>query len=233
MRYDGVLFPCVFVKLIQNVRGSRLMITIFLALLLTFSILHPHMTVAQPQSTNPAVCEYKEKRNFPINPKTNKPYMLDERNQEPFDGGSISKDEIRQCLQAKTLIKNHHIIFDDYWQAWVSLAKETGDYAIPILIEGGVLHAPAYDREANTGGIRLWKFGDPNVNHSSNLTEEERKAFRVEQKNVRIALIRSRISWRKVFIDSAVIPVMEDRKGRNDILPIIFNAEAVFSRFYF
>ena len=172
--------PCVFGMPIQNARGRRLMIIVFLAFLLTFSILHPHMTVAQPQSTNPAVCEYQEKRNFPINPKTNKPYMPDERNQEPFNGGSISKDEIRQCLQAGMPIKNHHIIFDDYWQAWQSLAKETGDYAIPLRIEGGVLHAP-YNEKANTGGIRLWNFRDPNVSNGSNLTEEERKAFRIEQ----------------------------------------------------
>jgi hypothetical protein len=117
MRYDGVLFQCVFGQPIQHVRGSRLMITVFLAFLLTFSILHPHMTVAQPHSTKPAVCAYQGERKFPINPKTNKPYMPDERNQEPFDGGSIRMDEIRQCLQAGAPIKNHHIIFDDYWQA--------------------------------------------------------------------------------------------------------------------
>src|SRR5687767_7401792 len=180
MRYDSVLSHCVFGKPIQNVRGSRIMITVFIAFLLTFPILRPHMTVAQPNSTKPAVCEYQEKRkSVPINLKTNKPYAPDERNQEPFDGGSISKDEIRQCLQAKTPVKNHHILFEDYWKAWASLAKETGDYAIPLLIEGGVLHAP-YNEEANTGGIRLGKFRDPNVNNGSNLTEEERKAFRIE-----------------------------------------------------
>jgi hypothetical protein len=230
MRYDGVLFPWIFGILTQNMRGRRLMITIFVVLLLTFSILHPHTTVAQPQSTNPAVCEYQEKRNFPINPKTNKPYTPDERNQEPFDGGSISKDEIRQCLQAGTPIKNHHIIFDDYWQAWASLAKETGDYTytIPLRIEGGVLHAP-YDEEAVTGGIRLWEFRDPNVNNSSNLTEEERKAFRVEQKDVPIALIRSKISWKEVFINSAVTQFSEGSQKTDDILSVIFSAEANFS----
>jgi hypothetical protein len=205
------------------------MIIVFLAFLLTFPILNPHITVAQPNRTPPAVCEYQEKRKpIPTNPKTNNPYAPDERNQEPFDGGSISKDEIRQCLQAKTPIKNHHIMFDDYWQAWASLAKETGDYAIPILIKGGVLHAPAYNEEANTGGIRLWKFRDPKVSNGWNLTEEERKAFRIEQKDVRIALIRSQIHWNKVFIDSAVIPFSEGRQNTGAILPIVFSAEANF-----
>ena len=205
------------------------MITIFIAILLTFPILHPHLTVAQPNSTKPAVCEYQEKRKpIPINPKTKGPYAPDERNQEPFDGGSISKDEIRQCLQAKTWVKNHHIWFEDYRDVWQSLAKATGDYAIPLLIEGGVLHAP-YNEEANTGGIRLWKFRDPNVNNSSNLTEEERKAFRIEQKNAPIALIRSQISWQNVFIDSAVITFGEDSQSTGDILFIIFNSVANFS----
>ena len=205
------------------------MITIFVALLLTFSILHPHTTVAQPQSTNPAVCEYQKKRNFPINPQTNKPYMPDERNQEPFDGGSISKDEIRQCLQAGTPIKNHHIIFDDYWQAWASLAKETGDYAIPLRIKGGVLHAP-YNEKAETSGIDLWDFRDPNVSKGSDLTEEERKAFRIEKQNTPIALIRSPISWNSVFIDSAVISYRQYRQSTNEITSIIFSAGANFSK---
>jgi hypothetical protein len=84
------------------------------------------------------ICEYKETRKpVPPNPKTNKPYK---RNAEPFSEPSIRKDEIRQCLQAKTPITNHHILFEDYRDAWKELAKEMGHYTIPLLITGGVLH---------------------------------------------------------------------------------------------
>src|SRR5207247_1498940 len=106
---------------------------------------------------------YKETRkDIPINPKTNKPYTPDERNQEPFAEASISKEHIKQCLQANKPINNHHIVFEDYRDAWQALAKESGKYDIPLLIEGGVLHAKtSYYRKTRVGGIGLGEFRDP------------------------------------------------------------------------
>jgi hypothetical protein len=86
----------------------------------------PTRLISAEPVTDLSVCEYQETRNpAPINPKTNKPYTPDERNQETFAGASISKNEIRQCLQAKTPIENHHIVFEDYRDAWQSLTAET------------------------------------------------------------------------------------------------------------
>jgi hypothetical protein len=80
--------------------------------------------------------------------------------QEPFIA-SIAKAEIKQCLQANKLITNHHIVFEDYRDAWQELAKETGKYDIPLLIDGGVLHANfPYNEQNGTGGIGLWVFRD-------------------------------------------------------------------------
>jgi uncharacterized protein YjbI with pentapeptide repeats len=132
-------------------------------------------------------------------------------NPKEFSGASIRKAQIKLCLAAKKPITNHHIVFEEYRDAWQELAKETDNYAIPLLIQGGVLHAnKPFDREANTGGIRLWEFRDPNIIDASTLTEEERKALGIEKTNKPLALIRSKIQWKNVFIDSSVILFGED-----------------------
>jgi uncharacterized protein YjbI with pentapeptide repeats len=171
---------------------------VFIVALLATLLLDTHAIFAQP-TTAPAVCTYKETRGekTPINPKTKKPYTPNQRNQEPFDGGSITKDEIKKCLQAKVPIKNHHIVFEDYRDAWQELAKETGDYAIPLLIRGGVL----YSTEDDKGGIRFGEFRDPSVNDSSKLTEVKRRAFSIERKNVPINLIRSTVKCIGIYIN--------------------------------
>jgi uncharacterized protein YjbI with pentapeptide repeats len=202
------------------------------------------VTIGQEQSVinqslilkhaNLSVCEYKETRNpIPINLKTKKPYTSDERNQEPFAEASISKDKIQHCLEAKTYIKNHHIIFEDYRDAWQELAKETGDYAIPLLIEGGVFHANTpydyagtWDRKDDTGGIRLGEFRDPTITDTSKLTAEERKTFGIEEKDKPIALIRPEFQWKRVFIDSEVSMVIgssEDTRSSKSPSPFIFS----------
>jgi Pentapeptide repeats (9 copies) len=216
--------------------------SVLIVLLLPLLVFPAQIVAAQP-TTDLSVCEYQETRNpVPINPKTNKPYTPDERNQETFAEASISKHEIRQCLKAKTPIKNHHIVFEDYRDAWQELAKETGDYAIPLLITGGVLHASipfgeyynlAYRANIIQGGINFWGFRDPNVNDASKLTEEERKTFGIEKMDELIALIRSRIEWTFVFIDSAVSVVIvgnEDTHPRDDTSSFIFGDITNFSR---
>ncbi len=97
--------------------------TMYLLLLLSFLTLHPRLASAQ-SDTQPAGCEYQKTWENP----------------ETFQGPSIALELIQQCLREKKPIKNHHIIFEDYRDAWVSLAKET-KYRIPLLIEGGMLHA--------------------------------------------------------------------------------------------
>src|SRR5262245_9767934 len=72
-----------------------------ITLLLISLFLRPSTTSAQSPSDT-SVCEYQETRqNVPINPKTNQPYTPKQRNQEPFAGASISKEHIKQCLQAQ------------------------------------------------------------------------------------------------------------------------------------
>jgi hypothetical protein len=151
------------------------------------------------------MCTYQETRqNTLINPKTNQPYIMPyERNQEPWVKASIAKEEIKQCLRAQKPIQNHHILFEDYRDAWKELAQETGDYAIPLLIEGGVLHA-------HTGGLRLGAFRDPQVKDASTLTEEERKTLGVEEKEKPITFITANIGFIRVFIDSVVIVPQEN-----------------------
>ena len=217
---------------------------VFIAALFTFLILDTHALFAQT-TTAPSVCEYEETRGdkTPINPKTNKPYTPDERNQEPFDGGSITKDEIKECLQAETPIKNHHIVFEDYRDAWQELAKATGDYVIPLLIEGGVLHARMPYDDADTpydvddkGGIRWGEFRDPTINDATKLTVEERERFGIEKADEIIALIRSKILWFSVFIDSAVLvpSVMnKDAKSLYDITSYIFTNISIFEYVHF
>jgi len=100
---------------------------VLISSLLPLLVLPSRISYAQP-TTDLSVCAYQETRNpIPSNPKTDKPYTPDERNQEPFAGASITKDGIRQCLQAKMPITNHHIVFEDYRDAWQELTKETGD----------------------------------------------------------------------------------------------------------
>src|SRR4030095_16339346 len=71
-----------------------------------------------------SICTYQETRqNVPINAKTSKPYTPEERNQEPFAGPSITKIQIKQCLREQKPIQNHHVLFDDYRDAWQELAK--------------------------------------------------------------------------------------------------------------
>src|SRR5262249_43146725 len=136
---------------------------------------HSHTTFAQ-HPTKTSVCEYQEKRkHIPINPKTNKPYTLDERNEEPFVKASISKKQIKQCLQAQRFINHHHILFEDYRDAWQELAKETGKYDIPLGIEGGVLHAETH----LSGGIGLYAFADSTITDVSQLTEKEGTSWRI------------------------------------------------------
>ena len=143
-----------------------------IALLITFPILEAEIMAAK-DAADLSFCEYQETRNpIPINPKTNEPYKPGERNQEPFAGASITKEDIRQCLRAKTPIENHHIVLEDYQDAWQSLAMETGDYAISLLIEGSVIQARIpYDNEKRTGGVALWDFRDTKVTDVSKLTE--------------------------------------------------------------
>ena len=150
----------------------------------------PTRSISAQPVTELAVCEYHGKGEKP----------------EQFKGASINKDEIRQCLQSKTPIKNHHIVFEDYLDVWQSLAKATGDYAIPLLIEGGVLHADIpFDQQTNLGGIRLLEFRDPHIQDTSTLTEAEQKAFGFGKQGRRLVLIRPQVRWERVFIDSAVI----------------------------
>jgi len=67
-------------------------ITGILLLLISLS-LHTSNTSAQ-STPETSECAYQETRNpVPTNPKTNKPYTPEERNQEPFAGASISKDK--------------------------------------------------------------------------------------------------------------------------------------------
>src|SRR5215510_1596930 len=100
-------------------------------LLLVSLFLHPSTTSAQSPSDT-SVCEYQETRqNVPINPKTNQPYTPDERNQEPFVRATITKEQIQDCLRAnmnvpedkRIPIKNHHILFEDYRDAWLGLEE--------------------------------------------------------------------------------------------------------------
>ena len=103
------------------------MITCIVSLLV--SLLIPPSTTSAQSTPDTSICTYQETRqNVPINPKTNKPYTPDERNQEPFAGASISKEQIKQCLRAEQPIKNHHVLFEDYRDAWQELAKEMGKY---------------------------------------------------------------------------------------------------------
>ena len=218
--------------------------TMLIAFLFTLVVLPPHLISAQP-ATDLSVCNYQETReNIPMNPKTNKPYTPDERNQEPFTEASITKDAIRQCLQAKKPIENHHVVFEDYRDAWQEMAKETGDYAIPLLIQGGVLHAnQLYDAEKKTGGIHLGEFRDPTVKDASVFTDEQRKAFGVEKQDTPIALIHAEIKWESVFIDSIFFIGVNNEKeqvyiriilrGLSDFIGAIFSEKADFSRVIF
>src|SRR5262249_54938553 len=118
-------------------RSHGKMIT-YIVFLLTFLSLHLRTTSAQ-STPDISICAYQETRqNVPINPKTNQPYTPEERDQKPFVKASISKEDIKQCLRATQTIKNHHILFEDYQDAWQELAKEMGKYDIPLLIQGGV-----------------------------------------------------------------------------------------------
>ena len=186
---------------------------VLIAFLFASLLLQPHITSAQ-SGTEPSVCEYKGKWENP----------------ETLQRPSITKDKIRRCLQAKITIANHYIAFEDYRDAWQELAKETGDYAIPLLLRGGVLHANIpYDdagtrwHEDDTGGIRLGEFRDPTVKDASQLTEKERKTFGIEKTDELIGHIRSRIEWEGVLIDSAVSVVIVKSEGMysNGNTPII------------
>jgi hypothetical protein len=148
----------------------------YIVFMLVFLLFHLHTTSAQSLAQT-SICTYQETRqNVPINPKTNKPYTPEERNQEPFAGASISKEQIKQCLRAQKPIQNHHIVFEDYRDAWQELAREMEKYDIPLLIKGGVLHAkPPYDERTQVGGVDFGGFHDQTTTYTSQLTEEERK----------------------------------------------------------
>ncbi|ETX04783.1 MAG: hypothetical protein ETSY2_26850 [Candidatus Entotheonella gemina] len=180
---------------------------VVLAFVWTALMLHPYMAVAEP-APQPLACDYRETRG--INPKTKKPYTPHERHQEPFDGGSITKAEVKACLKAKKTIKNHHIVFEDYRDA----CQELGDYDIPLLIEGGVMHAktpyddastPWYeDKTDDTGGIRLDVFRYLRSNDASDLSEDERRQCGIDNQEAPIIVIRAPIQWQGVRIDSSI-----------------------------
>jgi hypothetical protein len=186
------------------------MITCIVFLLVSF-LYHPSTTSAQ-SSAETSMCVMEK---VPLNPKTNKPYTPDELKQEPFVA-SISKTQIKQCLQAREPIWYHHILFEDYRDAWQELAKETGKYDIPLMIEGGVLHA-----NTQGGGIGLWEFRDPTITATSQLTEHERRTLGISANNISIILIRSPIIWGGVLIQSAVI--------NQESTLTIFSNEVIFS----
>jgi hypothetical protein len=221
---------CVMKTMWQS-QGKTIICLLFLLISLS---LHPSTTSAQSPSDT-SICEYQETRqNAPINPKTSKPYTPEERNQEPFAGPSITKEQIKQCLQAEQHVKNHHILFEDYRDAWQDLAKEMGKYDIPLLIYGGVLHAKTpYDQNTGIGAIRLLEFGDPMMKDASQLTEEERKTFGLTEKNDPIVLIRSLILWQGVFIDPIVSTKREEARiifsNYARFLSTTFNKKADFS----
>ena len=193
--------------------------TTCLLILLVYLILYSNTTSAQSLA-KASICDYQETRqNVPINPKTNKPYMPAERNQEPFAEASIKEEQIKECLRANMNvpedkyipIRNHHIVFEEYLKAWKALAEEKKDYAIPLSIEGGVLHANTpYDKETRVGGIGLWEFGDPKITNTSQLSEEERKTFGITKKDAPIVPISSNIRWENVFIDTTVTSTGKD-----------------------
>jgi hypothetical protein len=197
------------------------MITCIVFLLVSL-VLYSRSTSAQ-YTGETSICTYQETRqNVPINPKTNKPYTPEERNQEPFTGASISKEHIKQCLQAKQPLKNHHIVFENYRDSWKELTKETGNYDIPLLIDGGILYAQTiYNKYEYVGRIDLLEFRDPMSRDASKLTESERNTLETAKKDDLIALIRSPIEWKNVSIDSIV-----SVQGR---IPIIFRNGANFS----
>ena len=185
----------------------------------------------------PLACTYQETRDeqTPINPKTDKPYTLDERNQEPFDGGSIEKKEIKTCLEARTFIKNHHIAYEDYRDAWLELAQETGEYTTPLLVEGGVIHAKtAYDdvgawtTQDDKGGIQFKDFRDQTAEYASDLTEAKRQKFKIVTDGSSV-IIRSRIEWVSVRIDSVVIGGVGNPFFAPTLSPFIFSNTTDFS----
>src|SRR5262249_44592161 len=125
-----------------------------LLLLLISLLLHKKATsgIRILESINETpICTYQETRkHVPINPKTHKPYTAEEQNQEPFIKPSISKAQIKGCLRGQKPIHNHHILFEDYRDAWQELAQETKNYAIPFWIRGGVLHAEIQNKYDKT-----------------------------------------------------------------------------------
>jgi hypothetical protein len=209
---------------------SGKMIT-WIVLLLVSLLLHMRATSAQ-STADTSMCIYQEIRdNVPINPMTNQPYKLNERNQEPFAKASIQKDEMKWCLKDGKTIKNHHIVFKELVEAWkeaVTLKaqdilhqkgiiaptaeqiEQEKRWDISIKLHGGVLHTVTpyeYDEETNVsvGGIGLSESPDPMIKDASKLTEEERNAFRLTKKYGPIVFIRSEIEWVGVFMDSPII----------------------------
>jgi hypothetical protein len=135
-------------------------------LLLSLSVLHPCITSAQP-TADLLDCEYKGKWDEP----------------KKFQRASIEKEQIKNCLRANITIKNHHIVFERYRDAW----KELKSYPA-LRIEGGVLHAEKpmrlVDRDQSyVNGIDLGAFHDPESEEGS---------------------IRPAIFWQNVFMDSGV-----------------------------
>ena len=181
---------------------SRLLLIIVLALL-------PRIAPAQSDA-KPDRCEYQKTWENP----------------ETFQGPSITVDQIQQCLREKKLIKNHHIVFEDYVKAWENASKEKADYTLPLLIEGGMLQAKTpYNRENPKGGIQLWKFRDPAVTETSDMPEEQWKALGIKKKDEPIDLIRAVISWTEVVLDSALFELGANRA--------IFSKEAIFEETQF
>jgi Pentapeptide repeats (9 copies) len=194
--------------------------------------LHVCIIFAQ-SSADTSKCEME---NVPLNPKTNKPCTGDALKQEPFIK-SISKEDIKQCLQARKSIKNHHIVFKEYRDAWKEVAEELGTHDIPLCIEGGVLHAETrYECDEKTqvcgGSIDFWAFRDPTTTKDvSQLTQEEWKTFGITQKDTFIVFIHPQIRWGNVFIDTVVSTRREEKEGTTQkITRLIFSNEANFHK---
>ena len=210
---------------IGGLNQKALALVLFLLFLLV-----PQGRTATAQST--ADCRYKETRkNIPINPKTKKPFK---RNEEPFEKPSITKTQIELCLRERVAIKNHHIAFEDYREAWQTIARKRNDYTIPLKIDGGILFATKGEKL-----IRLWDFREPTIKDASALNDAQRKKLGIKDKNQSITLIRAGIGWANVRLgpsfsvgEKNILGIKSFREWNRDLerrKPIIFSGKKAFS----
>src|SRR5215831_16459135 len=96
---DGVM------KAIRQSYGK--MITCIVLLLV--SLLIPPSTTSAQSPTDSSMCA-----------RSYYTYTHEEMKREPFVA-SISKRQIKQCLREGKRIQNHHIVFEDYRDAWQEL----------------------------------------------------------------------------------------------------------------